>query len=73
MQNLIEHLFTPRQYLIDKRIETAKNILKTGQSVSDTCYSVGFGSISSFSSLFRAKTGMAPSVYRKATFDKSKK
>ena len=61
---------TPRQYLINKRIEQAKKILKTGTSVSETCYLVGFGSINSFSNLFSAKTGMRPSVYRRATFDK---
>lgn len=64
---------TPRQYLINKRIEIAKKKLKSGVSVSDTCYAVGFGSISSFSNLFRAKTGVAPSVYRRATFDKLEK
>ncbi|MEL6866814.1 MAG: AraC family transcriptional regulator [Bacteroidota bacterium] len=63
---------TPRQYLIAKRIEQAKKILKKGHSVSDACYMVGFESINSFSNLFKAKTGMAPSAYRKATFDKSK-
>lgn len=62
---------TPRQYLIDKRIENAKRILKTGKSVSDTCYSVGFESINSFSTLFKAKTGKSPSAFKKATFDKS--
>lgn len=61
---------TPRQYLINKRMEQAKRILKSGKSVSDTCYLVGFESISSFSHLFKAKTGMAPSAFRKATFDK---
>lgn len=61
---------TPRQYLIDKRIEKAKLFLKTGKSVSDTCYTVGFESIHSFSTLFKAKTGMPPSQYRRATFDK---
>lgn len=66
------HGITPRQYLINKRIEKAKNNLKLGKSVSETCYSVGFGSINSFSTLFKAKTGMSPSVFRKATFDKSK-
>lgn len=64
---------TPRQYLISKRIEKAKEILKTGQSVSDTCYLIGFDSVNSFSNLFKAKTGISPSIYRKATFDKSKK
>jgi len=64
---------TPRQYLINKRIEMAKKKLKSGQSVSDTCYSIGFGSLNSFSNLFKAKTGIPPSVYKRATFDKSKK
>ena len=63
---------TPRQYLINKRIEKAKIILKSGKSVSDTCYTVGFESLNSFSNLFKAKTGKSPSMYRKATFDKSK-
>ncbi|MEO1258696.1 MAG: AraC family transcriptional regulator [Bacteroidota bacterium] len=66
------HGTTPRQYLINKRIEKAKKMLNTGKSVSDTCYAVGFVSINSFSNLFKAKTGTAPSVYRRATFDKSK-
>lgn len=64
---------TPRQYLINKRIEVAKKKLKSGKSVSDTCYSIGFDSINSFSNLFKAKTGIPPSVYKRATFDKSKK
>lgn len=50
-----------------------KKMLTTGQAVSDTCYKVGFVSINSFSNLFKAKTGMAPSIYRKAIFDKSEK
>ncbi|MEL6972558.1 MAG: AraC family transcriptional regulator [Bacteroidota bacterium] len=64
---------TPRQYLISKRIEMAKKRLQAGSSVADTCYSVGFDSINSFSNLFKAKTGVPPSVYQRATFDKSKK
>ncbi|MEM9918622.1 MAG: AraC family transcriptional regulator [Bacteroidota bacterium] len=66
------HGITPRQYLINKRIEKAKKNLESGKSVSETCYTVGFGSINSFSNLFKVKTGMSPSVYRRATFDKSK-
>lgn len=67
------HGITPRQYLINKRIEIAKKKLKSGKSVSDTCYSIGFGSVNSFSNLFKAKTGIPPSLYKRATFDKSKK
>ncbi|MEL6924539.1 MAG: hypothetical protein AAFO94_10870, partial [Bacteroidota bacterium] len=36
-------------------------------------YAVGFESINSFSNLFKSKTGLPPSVFRKATFDKSKR
>lgn len=63
---------TPRQYLINKRIEKAKKKLRAGASVTDTCYAIGFGSINSFSNLFKAKTGVSPSNYKRATFDKSK-
>jgi len=63
---------TPRQYLINKRIQKAKMFLTSGKPVSDTCYTIGFKSINSFSNLFKAKTGMPPSIYRRATFDKSK-
>lgn len=63
---------TPRQYLIDKRIENARKILRSGKSVSDACYSVGYDSVHSFSTLFKAKSGMSPSDYRRATFDKAR-
>ena len=55
----------PRQYLIDKRIEKSKEHLKTGMSVTESCFAVGFESIGSFSTLFKTKTGKSPSVYRK--------
>ncbi|MEO0895355.1 MAG: AraC family transcriptional regulator [Bacteroidota bacterium] len=62
---------TPRQYLINKRLSKAKEYLREGRSVSDTCFSIGFESINSFSNLFKAKNGMSPSRYRRAIFDKS--
>ncbi|MEO1418638.1 MAG: AraC family transcriptional regulator [Bacteroidota bacterium] len=64
---------TPRQYLIQTRVEQAKKMLRSGQSVSDTCYAIGFESIHSFSKLFKSKVGIPPSIYRSATFDKSKR
>ena len=49
---------TPNQYLMDKRIEKAKEYIKNGLSVSESCYEVGFESLGSFSSLFKRKTGL---------------
>jgi len=63
---------SPKQYIIDKRIEKSKEILKNGMSVSDACYTVGFECPSSFSTLFKRKNGMAPLEFQKrATFTKS--
>ena len=56
--------------MIAKRLEEAKKLLKEGETVSNTCYSVGFESLNSFSNLFKSKTGQTPSAYRQATFDK---
>ncbi len=62
---------TPHQYLINKRIEAAKELLKMGKTATEACYEVGFMSIHSFSNLFKTKTGSSPSQYKRAIFDKS--
>lgn len=54
---------TPHQYLIAVRIEKSMQSLQAGIPVSDTCYAVGFESLSSFSRLFKRQTGLAPSAY----------
>lgn len=56
---------TPWQYLIDKRIEKSKEALKSGKSVTETCFSVGFESLGSFSTLFKTKTGQSPTTFKK--------
>jgi AraC-like DNA-binding protein len=57
---------TPHQYLIHRRIEKAKELLRSpGLSVTDVCFEVGFQSLGSFSSLFRRCVGHAPINYRK--------
>ncbi|MFK8165014.1 MAG: helix-turn-helix domain-containing protein [Lewinella sp.] len=56
---------TPRQYLIDKRIEKAKEHLINGMTVTETCAAVGFESLGSFSTLFKAKTGKPPVEFQK--------
>ncbi|MDX6577501.1 MAG: hypothetical protein QOE96_3454 [Blastocatellia bacterium] len=56
---------TPHQYLIQRRIEKAKELLSSGKlSVTDVCFEVGFESLGSFSALFRRCVGDAPNHYR---------
>ncbi|WP_298427585.1 AraC family transcriptional regulator [uncultured Kordia sp.] len=62
---------TPKQYLIDKRLEKSKVQLKNGVSVTETCFAVGFESVSSFSTLFKTRTGKSPSVYQKEQLSRS--
>ena len=62
---------TPRQYLIQKRIEIAKKLLAEGMSVTECCFEVGFDSPGSFSSLFKRRVGCPPSEYKKAQFSRS--
>ena len=59
---------TPKQYQINKRIEEAKNKLKNGFRVSESCYDVGFQSITTFSTLFKRKTGVTPSEFKNSNF-----
>lgn len=62
---------TPKQYIIDKRIEQAKALLKKGANISETCFEVGFASPSSFSTLFKFRVGLTPTAFQKrATFTK---
>ncbi|PWH83331.1 AraC family transcriptional regulator [Algibacter marinivivus] len=65
------HGLTPRQYLIDKRIEKSKEHLINGMSVTETCYAVGFESLGSFSALFKTKTGKSPTKYQKEQLSRS--
>ena len=55
---------TPHQYLTAVRINKAQLLLQDGGSVTDTCFAVGFESLTSFIGLFKRITGIAPSVYR---------
>jgi AraC-like DNA-binding protein len=62
---------TPKQYLTDKRIEKSKECLKQGMNITDTCFAIGFEAPSSFSTLFKNRTGLTPSEFsQRATFTK---
>lgn len=56
---------TPHQYLVERRIERAKELLSAKDlRVTDVCFEVGFQSLGSFSSLFHKSVGHAPITYR---------
>ena len=55
---------TPYSYLMTRRIERAKALLRQGMAVTDTCVTVGCTSLGSFSSRFTEIVGETPSQYR---------
>lgn len=56
---------TPYSYLMTRRIERAKTLLRRGDlSVTDVCMAVGCTSLGSFSSRFTELVGETPSAYR---------
>jgi AraC-like DNA-binding protein len=56
---------TPYGYLMTRRIERAKALLRRGDlSVTDVCFAVGCTSLGSFSSRFTRLVGETPSAYR---------
>jgi AraC-like DNA-binding protein len=56
---------TPHQYLRRRRVERAQELLRaTDASVTEVSLEVGFRSLGSFSTAFRALAGEAPSRYR---------
>jgi transcriptional regulator GlxA family with amidase domain len=55
---------TPYSYLMTRRIERAKALLRQGMSVTDASVTVGCTSLGSFSSRFTEIVGETPSQYR---------
>lgn len=65
---------TPHQYLMEKRIERAKELLAESRlSVTDVCFEVGFQSLGSFSTLFHKRVGASPIIYRTNLSELSRK
>lgn len=58
---------TPYGYLMTRRIERAKALLRRGDlSVTEVCIAVGATSLGSFSSRFTELVGVSPSAYKAA-------
>jgi len=56
---------TPYNYLMTRRIERAKALLRQGElSVTEVCMAVGCTSLGSFSSRFTEVVGESPTAYR---------
>jgi AraC-like DNA-binding protein len=51
----------PHAYLRDRRLAEAEARLRAGASVTETCFAVGFGSLSHFVTTFRRHRGLRPS------------
>ncbi|MCH6471318.1 helix-turn-helix domain-containing protein [Sinomonas terrae] len=61
---------TPYAYLMTRRIERAKALLRYGElSVTEICFAVGCTSLGSFSSRFTELVGESPSSYRARNHD----
>ena len=61
---------TPYSYLMTRRIERAKALLRLGNlSVTDVCFAVGCTSLGSFSARFTELVGETPSAYRARSHD----
>jgi AraC-like DNA-binding protein len=56
---------TPYAYLMTRRIERAKALLRGGDlSVTEVCFAVGCTSLGSFSARFTEMVGETPTAYR---------
>ncbi len=54
----------PAQWIREKRLTKAKELLLTGMQVKDACFSLGFESIAHFSRLYKSYHGHSPSGHK---------
>lgn len=55
----------PHRFLSDVRLAHANARLRDGEAVTDTCFAVGFGSLSHFVTMFRRRYGVRPTEMRR--------
>jgi AraC-like DNA-binding protein len=56
---------SPYAYLMTRRVERAKELLRHGASVTEACVAVGCTSLGAFSARFHELVGESPSSYRR--------
>ncbi|PUA35211.1 AraC family transcriptional regulator [Paenibacillus elgii] len=62
---------TFREFLIQERIDLAKRMLLTDESVTNVCYAVGYGDLTHFGRMFQKKVGMPPSRFKSMHWKKT--
>ena len=56
---------TPHEFLTRLRMDRARQMLASESSVTDVCFEIGYGSLGSFSSKFRAQFGRSPVEFQR--------
>lgn len=64
-----QYQITPSEYLIQVRIDAAKQMLQNGISITDAVSMAGYENLSEFYDHFRRQTGMTPARYRQIFAD----
>lgn len=55
---------TVYDYILSKRIVTAKELIRQGESMKDACFHCGFSDYSSFYRTFQKKVGLSPKAFK---------
>ena len=56
---------TPHEFLTRLRLDQAQKLLASDRTVTETCFELGYESLGSFSSKFRAHFGRSPADYQR--------
>jgi AraC-like DNA-binding protein len=56
---------TPHDFLTQLRMDRARQMLASERSVTEVCFEVGYASLGSFSSKFRAHFGQSPAGFQR--------
>jgi len=63
---------SPHQYIIQLRLNAAKNLLETtSKGIAEICFEVGYSDVTSFSKLFKKNFSLTPAMYRMSKMKKS--
>ena len=57
---------TPHAYLLNARVNQARQLLRQGQALADIAYTLGFADQAHFQRVFKAHAGVTPGLYRSA-------